>query len=313
MRIMKKFLVVATMVLAMAAAPTAAFAYCTVRINGIDHVDTDCDGVADYVDNCSTVLNCDQLDSDNDGVGDACQDYIDNDGVTDLIYLQDPAVNNVDSCDLRVVVIGGDNCPKHTNADQSDMDGDGIGDACDDGDNDGFIDAIDNCPEFYDTEQADYDNDGVGDSCDNCIIIDNAGQEDTDGDGVGDACIPDVDNDTIINTMDNCVYTPNTDQTDSDGDDIGNVCDNCPFDDNPDQTDTDGDGVGDACQPAPEPAPEPNPVITEPVDDGMLVSGSGGTHDNCSLVPNAAASAEGFIGMAFLAAGLLGLAVRRKW
>jgi len=36
-------------------------------------VDTDGDGVPDYIDNCPTVSNPDQLDSDNDGIGDACE------------------------------------------------------------------------------------------------------------------------------------------------------------------------------------------------------------------------------------------------
>lgn len=40
-----------------------------------------------------------------------------------------------------------DNCPAVANADQSDFDGDGAGDACDsDDDNDGVTDAIDVCP-----------------------------------------------------------------------------------------------------------------------------------------------------------------------
>ena len=44
-------------------------------------VDTDGDGVDDARDNCPTVANGDQTDTDNDGIGDACDKDIDNDGV----------------------------------------------------------------------------------------------------------------------------------------------------------------------------------------------------------------------------------------
>ncbi len=63
-----------------------------------------------------------------------------------------------------------DNCPNTPNTDQSDVDGDGIGDACEtptDSDNDGVFDADDNCPITPNPDQADTDGDGIGDSCDN--------------------------------------------------------------------------------------------------------------------------------------------------
>src|SRR5215831_15380876 len=81
-----------------------------VSVPGIQCVvDTDNDGVDDARDNCPTVANPDQKDTDNDGIGDACDKDIDNDGVLNAQ----------------------DNCPTVANPDQRDDDGDGVGDACD--------------------------------------------------------------------------------------------------------------------------------------------------------------------------------------
>lgn len=78
-----------------------------------------------------------------------------------------------------------DNCPLTPNADQSDLDGDGIGDVCDDDD----------------------DGDGIPDSEDNCPTTPNTDQADVDGDGIGDVCDTDNDNDGVLNENDQC---PNT-------------------------------------------------------------------------------------------------------
>jgi hypothetical protein len=66
--------------------------------------------------------------------------------------------------------------PFVTSGAQTDTDGDGVADACDD------------CPAVANPDQADTDGDGVGDACDNCPAVANPDQADGDGDGVGDAC-----------------------------------------------------------------------------------------------------------------------------
>ncbi|MDO1501936.1 thrombospondin type 3 repeat-containing protein [Winogradskyella maritima] len=60
-----------------------------------------------------------------------------------------------------------DNCPDTPNTDQSDLDGNGIGDVCDnDFDGDGILNEDDNCPQNANPDQADTDGDGIGDACD---------------------------------------------------------------------------------------------------------------------------------------------------
>ena len=306
-----------------------------------DACDEDVDG--DYITDCGTDRRCaytaDHVDNDGDGAideagecaegCDPATDRVDND--LDGYVDEDPrsAADGVEARASSEIFLdfipwpgpdadgSEDNCPRHRNVDQLDSDSDGIGDACDDDDGDGYFLAAedlplpllaeqhaigqpaDNCPDVANPSQLDTDsryvmdggdacdddddNDGVPDGADNCPTVSNLDQTDIDSDGVGNACDPDVDGDGVLNDDDGCPSLPDPSNTDTDGDGDGDVCDldddgddvndaqdNCPLAANPEQVNTDAmDDGGDACD-------------DDDDEDGALDSA-----DNCPLSANA--------------------------
>jgi hypothetical protein len=122
-------------------------------------------------------------------------------------------------------------------------------DAPPDADLDGVPDTQDNCPAIANGDQSDSDGDGLGDACDElstqtdgqpttgdpnvdgeAVCQPPTGLPDLDGDGVRDSCDPDVDGDGILNEVDNCVWVINTSQRDWDEDGRGDACDEAPTD-----------------------------------------------------------------------------------
>ncbi len=181
--------------------------------------DWDADGVPEPGDNCPLYPNPDQSDRDGDGTGDPCDGDNDNDSFQDFIellagsdpfnaastpeffsFIRDRCEDGIDNdldgltdgddrgCrpdrDFDGIADEDDNCPDFSNAEQSDSDGDAIGDACDDSDSDGLVDAADNCPTVFNPFQADSEGDGIGDDCDACP--NEAADRDADADGCTD-------------------------------------------------------------------------------------------------------------------------------
>ena len=161
--------------------------------------DSDNDSIINSQDNCPNIANRDQLDSNNNGIGDACEnidnsqvalqkisEYARTTGTSSAPQVQDyidAGVQGVDSTNLLKL--------NQAVAELSEAD----------------VDTLVEIQTVFDdldipVTPADDDSDGVLNTDDNCPLKANPNQVDSDNDGKGDICDNDIDNDGVVNSKD---------------------------------------------------------------------------------------------------------------
>ena len=161
-----------------------------LSLSSLSLAGADGDGAPDDTDNCPSVANSDQLDTDSDGVGDVCDDDDDGDGVAD----------------------DNDGYPLISVAGLSDADNDGYPDNCEQ-----------ECLDLGMTSDLDDDNDGVVDE-DDAFPLDATESLDTDGDGIGNNADFDDDGDGTLDVIDAFPLDPE-ENTDLNNNGIGDNAD----------------------------------------------------------------------------------------
>ena len=197
-----------------------------------DEIDTDGDGFFDYQDAFPNDPT-EWIDTDNDSIGNNTDLDDDGDGISDVYEIQ----------------LGTD--PLDPNDTPSDFNANGIPDALEDSDGDGYNDDIDLYPldptraidndgdGIADTDDDDDDNDGTPDDQDD-FPLDSRYSKDTDNDGIPNLIDPDDDGDGYddgedVFPLDGTEHEDtdldgigNNSDLDIDGDDVLNIFDNCP-------------------------------------------------------------------------------------
>ena len=215
-----------------------------LTINAVDGtLDTDMEGLTDYIEVCATGTDPNDPDSDGDSIDDSVETRR---GMTGIDTDGDSIIDALDPDD------DGDCVPT------IDEDPDGDGDPTnDDTDMDGAVNFLD----------ADDDGDNVGSCSEDANMNGDPTDDDADGDGIPDYLEPDSDGDCALRDTvpsircgdgdDECPYEPETangfqdtdgcPEPDRDMDGVPDPIDNCPDHPNTMQEDLDSDGMGDAC------------------------------------------------------------------
>jgi hypothetical protein len=178
----------------------------------------------------------------------------------------------------------------------------------DDRDGDHWPDAIDNCPNDYNPDQSDVDGNGVGDRCQLC---ESPSGLDDDSDGIPNECdgcdnrLPDNNHDGVPDACEHLndagmIVIPTPDAScplcapcalgpphDEDHDDTADACDDCPiFPSLVETGDSDGDGVGDACDVSPSPSHQLFDAFAAPNQDWFEVGTWTVSGDKLHIIPS---------------------------